>query len=141
MFIKKNIESLISYIIELKKIKNKEDLNYQVISHFVKIDFIVKSAILTCFILLNFFSFIIYQKFIYSISNLEKKKVIDKTSFLFHFLVVKTLEVLHALICIHVFNDEKIEVKKTIGDKCPRCWKILETNCVRCEEAESTKNK
>ena len=113
MFIKKNIESLISYIIELKKIKNKEDLNYQVISHFVKIDFIVKSAILTCFILLNFFSFIIYQKFIYSISNLEKKKVIDKTSFLFHFLVVKTLEVLHALICIHVFNDEKIEVKKT----------------------------
>ena len=38
-------------------------------------------------------------------------------------------------------KEMKIEVKKTIGDKCPRCWKILETNCVRCEEAESTKNK
>ena len=113
MFIKKNIESLTSYIIELKKIKNREDVNHQVNSHFEKIDFIVKSAVFTCFIILNFFSFIFYQKFIYSITNLEKKKVIDKTSFLFQFLVVKTLEVFHALICIHVFNDEKIEVKKT----------------------------
>ena len=28
-----------------------------------------------------------------------------------------------------------IEVKKTIGNKCPRCWKILENKCLRCEEA------
>jgi isoleucyl-tRNA synthetase len=28
----------------------------------------------------------------------------------------------------------KIEVKKTNGTKCPRCWKILETNCTRCDE-------
>ena len=27
-----------------------------------------------------------------------------------------------------------IKVKKTSGDKCPRCWKILETKCTRCEE-------
>jgi isoleucyl-tRNA synthetase len=29
----------------------------------------------------------------------------------------------------------KIEVKKTNGTKCPRCWKVLETKCIRCEEA------
>ena len=28
-----------------------------------------------------------------------------------------------------------IKVKKTKGIKCPRCWKILESKCVRCEEA------
>ena len=33
--------------------------------------------------------------------------------------------------------DDKltIEVKKTSGTKCPRCWKILKTKCERCEEA------
>ena len=29
----------------------------------------------------------------------------------------------------------KIEVKKTTGSKCPRCWKILENKCSRCEKA------
>ena len=43
--------------------------------------------------------------------------------------------------CCPTLDTLKIEVKKTTGTKCPRCWKILETNCVRCEEAESTKNK
>ena len=27
-----------------------------------------------------------------------------------------------------------IKVKKANGKKCPRCWKILETNCDRCAE-------
>jgi isoleucyl-tRNA synthetase len=31
-------------------------------------------------------------------------------------------------------NEIKIEVKKTNGTKCPRCWKILEKKCRRCEE-------
>ena len=30
--------------------------------------------------------------------------------------------------------DLKIEVKKTTGIKCPRCWKILDSKCKRCEE-------
>ncbi len=30
-------------------------------------------------------------------------------------------------------KDVKIEVSKAKGNKCPRCWKILETKCVRCE--------
>ena len=30
----------------------------------------------------------------------------------------------------------KIEVKKTTGTKCSRCWKILESKCLRCEEAK-----
>ena len=29
----------------------------------------------------------------------------------------------------------QIEVKKTSGTKCARCWKILEKKCERCEEA------
>ena len=32
-------------------------------------------------------------------------------------------------------EDVKIEVKKISGNKCPRCWKILENKCKRCEEA------
>ena len=31
-------------------------------------------------------------------------------------------------------GDLKIEVKKAEGSKCPRCWKILETKCDRCQK-------
>ena len=31
-------------------------------------------------------------------------------------------------------DDLKIEVKKAEGSKCPRCWKILETKCDRCQK-------
>ena len=34
----------------------------------------------------------------------------------------------------------KIEVKKTNGTKCPRCWKILEKKCARCEDVMLEKN-
>jgi isoleucyl-tRNA synthetase len=34
-------------------------------------------------------------------------------------------------------NNSKITVKKVSGFKCPRCWKIVENNCTRCEEAAS----
>ena len=37
-------------------------------------------------------------------------------------------------------NDLRIEVKKTSGNKCQRCWKILEKNCIRCEKAAAEKN-
>ena len=33
-------------------------------------------------------------------------------------------------------NELKIEVKKAEGVKCPRCWKILTTKCIRCAEVE-----
>ena len=32
-------------------------------------------------------------------------------------------------------DENKILVKKAVGKKCPRCWKILENNCERCEKA------
>ena len=32
-------------------------------------------------------------------------------------------------------TDIKIDVKKINGKKCPRCWKIVEKKCNRCEEA------
>ena len=32
-------------------------------------------------------------------------------------------------------EEIKIEVRKTEGSKCPRCWKILQKKCIRCEEA------
>ena len=37
-------------------------------------------------------------------------------------------------------KETKIEVKKANGEKCPRCWKILESKCIRCEQAVN-KNK
>jgi isoleucyl-tRNA synthetase len=33
-------------------------------------------------------------------------------------------------------NEIKIEVKKTDGNKCPRCWKILEKKCQRCADVK-----
>ena len=34
-------------------------------------------------------------------------------------------------------DELKIIVKKANGNKCPRCWKISENKCLRCEEATS----
>ena len=34
----------------------------------------------------------------------------------------------------------EIEVQKTNGTKCERCWKVLEKKCSRCEDATSEKN-
>ena len=34
-------------------------------------------------------------------------------------------------------NELRIVVKKANGSKCPRCWKIVENKCLRCEEATS----
>ena len=31
-------------------------------------------------------------------------------------------------------DEITIEVSKVSGKKCPRCWKILEKNCTRCDE-------
>ncbi len=33
-------------------------------------------------------------------------------------------------------NELKIEVIKAKGNKCPRCWKIFEDKCIRCENVE-----
>ncbi len=33
-------------------------------------------------------------------------------------------------------NELKIEVVKARGNKCPRCWKIFEDKCIRCENIE-----
>ena len=33
----------------------------------------------------------------------------------------------------------KIEVQKSKGIKCPRCWKILDDKCLRCEKATTEK--
>ena len=32
-------------------------------------------------------------------------------------------------------EELRIEVKKTNGTKCPRCWKILKEKCARCDKA------
>ena len=113
MDLEKNINVLVGCIIEGKKIKAKKNINHVINLHFEKIDFIVKVAIIINITILNLFSFIFHQNFFYNLTNQEAKKIIKKSSFLFNFLTTKTLEALHALICIHVFNDEKIEEKKT----------------------------
>ncbi len=37
-------------------------------------------------------------------------------------------------------EELKIEVLKTNGNKCPRCWKILKNKCVRCEKVINEKS-
>ena len=37
-------------------------------------------------------------------------------------------------------NNVRIIVKKASGSKCPRCWKIIENKCLRCEEVVNSKN-
>ena len=37
-------------------------------------------------------------------------------------------------------DELKIIVKKANGKKCPRCWKILENKCLRCENATNIQN-
>ena len=34
-------------------------------------------------------------------------------------------------------DDLDIKVFKAQGTKCPRCWKILENKCTRCEKVEA----
>ena len=37
---------------------------------------------------------------------------------------------------IESIKGVKVLVKKAMGKKCPRCWKIFETSCKRCEDAK-----
>ncbi len=112
MFIKKNIDALIEFILEIKKINPEENIKEKVSLHFFKIDFVVKTAIVLCIICLNVFSLIFNQKLIYNISNRSKYNIIKKTSKLFNFLITKSLEAIHALVCIHAFNSEKLIKRK-----------------------------
>ena len=37
-------------------------------------------------------------------------------------------------------DEKKIVVSKAEGKKCPRCWKILQTKCIRCDDILSGTN-
>ena len=64
----------------------------------------------------------------------EIKLTVNKNKF----ELLKNLDLAEYLITskaekILVDDDKiKIEVNKAKGNKCPRCWKILEKNCIRC---------
>ena len=58
--------------------------------------------------------------------NKSKLKLLKNLDLAEYFITSKAEKVLSK-------NDEiKIEVNKAQGNKCPRCWKILEQNCTRC---------
>ena len=38
------------------------------------------------------------------------------------------------------YDEKKIVVSKAEGKKCPRCWKILQTKCIRCDDILSGTN-
>ncbi len=62
-------------------------------------------------------------------TNDENFKILDKLDLAEYFITSK------ASLFKNKDNKETvIKVKKTIGEKCPRCWKILNSKCVRCEE-------
>ena len=80
MNFEKNINTLVSFIIESKKIKAKNTINRTINLHFRKIDFIVKVAIIVNVIILNLFSLLFYLRFFNNLTNLSKK-IIKKSSF------------------------------------------------------------
>lgn len=112
MFLKYNLNSIIDYIVEKKKIEISGDIKEKINSHFLKISFFVKAALIFSFAILNIFSLIFYVKVFYKIANKNKENIIKKSSFLFNFVISKSLEVIHALICIHAYNDEEIAICK-----------------------------
>ena len=58
----------------------------------------------------------------------DKFKLLDKLDLADYFIVSKAEKELSN-------NDDiKIEVKKARGQKCDRCWKILEKKCERCSK-------
>ena len=58
----------------------------------------------------------------------DKFELLDKLDLSDYFIVSKAEKELSN-------NDEiKIEVKKAKGQKCERCWKILEKKCERCSK-------
>ena len=62
------------------------------------------------------------------ILNKEKFELLDKLDLEDYFIVSKAEKELSN-------NDEiKVEVKKAQGQKCERCWKILENRCERCSK-------
>ena len=71
-------------------------------------------------------------------SSLEAdvKLIVNKTNF----ELLKNLDLAEYLITSKAekqLSDKgeiQIEVSKAKGDKCPRCWKILEQNCKRCAD-------
>ena len=71
-------------------------------------------------------------------SSLEADIKLSVNSYRFELL--KNLDLAEYLItskaeAVLIKNDKtKIEVKKAKGNKCPRCWKILEAKCARCFE-------
>ena len=62
------------------------------------------------------------------ILNKEKFELLDKLDLEDYFIVSKAEKELS--------NDDdiKVEVKKAQGQKCERCWKILEKKCERCSK-------
>ena len=60
--------------------------------------------------------------------NKEKFELLDKLDLADYFIVSKAEKELSNN------NDIKIEVKKAQGQKCERCWKIMEKKCERCSK-------
>ena len=63
-------------------------------------------------------------------TNEENYKLLEKLDLTEYFITSK------AKLLKNSDNKKEtvINVKKTNGEKCPRCWKILEAKCVRCAE-------
>ena len=69
-------------------------------------------------------------------SSLEAKVklIVDKEKY----EILKNLDLAEYLITskaekeLSKTTENKIEVNKATGKKCPRCWKILENDCERC---------
>ncbi len=60
--------------------------------------------------------------------NKEKFELLKNLDLAEYFITSKAEKVLSEE------SEMKIDVNKAKGNKCPRCWKILETSCIRCSD-------
>ena len=106
-FFKKNHSAYFKFLLEkFNFIDDKIDTT-QLNEHLIKLDKFIFFIINFFFIYLNTISIIIFQKFFYKLSQNQKNNLLFRLNFL---LIVndKILQLFHAIICIHYYNDEKI---------------------------------
>jgi len=60
--------------------------------------------------------------------NKDKFELLENLDLAEYFITSKAEKILSGE------SEMKIDVNKAKGNKCPRCWKILETSCIRCSD-------
>jgi len=112
MLFRNNIFAVINFLAKLKNINVKKNYYPIIFNHITKVNFVVYLAIKIYFFIINLYSLIIYFKFFHKLKFNQIKIIIRASNFFFKFLSGKCFEVIHAIICIHIYNSDKAKKNK-----------------------------